>query len=75
MKEKLLKILVEQTKKSEDTILKSTSWSDLGMDSLDTVELVMYIEEEYGVEIDDADASSIKGFADLLSLIEKKLSK
>ena len=75
MKEKLLKILVEQTKKSEDTILKSTSWSDLGMDSLDTVELVMRIEEEYSVEIDDADASSIKGFADLLDLIEKKLSK
>lgn len=75
MKETLLKILVEQTKKSEDTILKSASWSDLGMDSLDTVELVMRIEEDYGVEISDAEASEIKSFADLLALVESKQSK
>jgi acyl carrier protein len=75
MKETLLKILVEQTKKSEDTILKSASWSDLGMDSLDTVELVMRIEEDYGVEISDAEASDIKSFADLLALVESKQSK
>jgi acyl carrier protein len=75
MKEQLLKILVEQTKKSEETILKSASWSDLGMDSLDTVELVMRIEDDYGIEIDDADASNIKSFTDLLNLVESKLSK
>lgn len=75
MRETLLKILVEQTKKSEDTILKSASWSDLGMDSLDTVELVMKIEEDYGIEITDAEASDIKSFADLLTLVESKQSK
>lgn len=75
MRETLLKILIEQTKKSEDTILKSASWSDLGMDSLDTVELVMRIEEDHGIEITDAEASDIKSFADLLALVESKQSK
>jgi acyl carrier protein len=75
MRETLLKILVEQTKKSEDTILKSASWSELGMDSLDTVELVMRIEEDYNIEITDAEASDIKSFADLLALVESKQSK
>jgi acyl carrier protein len=75
MREILLKILVELTKKSEDTILKSTSWSDLDMDSLDTVELVMRMEEDYDIEITDAEASDIKSFADLLALVESKQSK
>lgn len=75
MKEALLKLIIEQTNKSEDTIVKSTAWSELGMDSLDTVELVMKIEDVLGVEISDADASDIKSFADLLNLIEKKSLK
>jgi acyl carrier protein len=45
------------------------------MDSLDTVELVMQIEEDHGIEITDAEASDIKSFADLLALVESKQSK
>ncbi len=44
---------------------------DLGADSLDTVELVMAFEEEFGVEIPDHDAEGIKTVGDALAYIEK----
>ena len=43
--------------------------NDLGLDSLDTVEVVMAIEEEFGVEIPDADADKIHSTADAITYI------
>ena len=44
---------------------------DLGADSLDAVELIMAIEEEFGVTISDEDGSNVKTVKDVVSLIEK----
>jgi len=46
---------------------------DLGADSLDTVELIMATEEEFGIEIHDAEAENISTVGDLVKLIEEKL--
>lgn len=53
-------IVVEQLGVSEDEVQNSSSFiDDLGADSLDTVELVMALEEEFGAEIPDEDAEKI----------------
>ena len=47
---------------------------DLGADSLDTVELVMALEEEYGVEIPDEDAEKLASVGDAIKYIEGKIT-
>ncbi|SVC47252.1 uncharacterized protein METZ01_LOCUS300106, partial [marine metagenome] len=46
---------------------------DLGADSLDTVELIMAFEEEFGIEIPDEDAENIRTVGDVLKYLEDKL--
>ena len=54
------KIVVEQLGVEEDAVKNESSFiDDLGADSLDTVELVMALEEEFGAEIPDEDAEKI----------------
>ena len=54
------KIIVEQLGVDEDEVTPDASFvADLGADSLDTVELVMAFEEEFGIEIPDEDAEKI----------------
>ena len=59
---------VEETKVSED----SSFIDDLGADSLDTVELVMAFEEEFGSEISDSEAEKILTVGDAIKFIESK---
>ena len=44
---------------------------DLGADSLDAVELIMALEDEFGVEVNDDDAQGIKTVGDIVALVEK----
>ncbi|MBA43707.1 MAG: acyl carrier protein [Magnetococcales bacterium] len=54
------KIVVEQLGVEESKVTENASFiDDLGADSLDTVELVMALEEEFGIEIPDEDAEKI----------------
>ena len=58
--EKLRKIVVEQLGVSAEEVTRQASFQeDLGADSLDTVELVMALEEEFEVEIPDEDAEKL----------------
>ena len=58
---KVKEIIVEQLGVNDDEVVPAASFiDDLGADSLDTVELVMALEEEFGVEIPDEDAENIK---------------
>jgi acyl carrier protein len=58
--EKVKSVVVEQLGVSEDEVTKEASFTDdLGADSLDTVELVMALEEEFGTEIADSDAEKL----------------
>jgi acyl carrier protein len=60
IEERVKKIVVEQLGvKEEEVSLESSFVDDLGADSLDTVELVMALEEEFGTEIPDEDAEKI----------------
>ena len=66
------KIVVEHLGVEEEKVTKDASFiDDLGADSLDTVELVMAFEEEFGVEIPDDAAETILTVGDAVKYIEK----
>lgn len=70
--EKVRKIIVEQLGvSSEEVTLEASFIDDLGADSLDTVELVMALEEEFDMEIPDEDAEKIITVGDAIDYIEK----
>ena len=69
--DRVKKIVVEHLGVDEDKVVDNASFiDDLGADSLDTVELVMAFEEEFGIEIPDDAAESIQSFGDAVKFIE-----
>lgn len=74
--EDVKKVVVEQLGVSESEISREASYvDDLGADSLDTVELVMALEEAFGTEIPDEDAEKIKTIGDTVSYIMSHAKK
>ena len=73
-KAKVIELIVEQLDADSDNISDDDSFmDDLGADSLDTVELIMVFEEEFGIEIPDEDAENIRTVGDVLKYLEDKL--
>ena len=71
--EKVKAIVVEHLGVEADKVSDTASFiDDLGADSLDTVELVMAFEEEFGSEISDSDAEKILTVGDAVKFIENK---
>ena len=71
--EKVNEIIVEQLNVSADEVKPESSFvEDLGADSLDLTELIMAMEEEFGVEIDDEDAQKISKVKDVIDYIASK---
>ena len=71
--ERVKKIIGEQLGVEEDEVTAEASFvEDLGADSLDTVELVMALEEEFGIEIPDEDAEKILTVGKALDYIKDK---
>ena len=70
--DRVKKIVVEHLSVEEGSISDSSSFiDDLGADSLDTVELVMAFEEEFGIEIPDDAAETIQTVGDAVKFIEE----
>ncbi|MFH1381211.1 MAG: acyl carrier protein [Candidatus Omnitrophota bacterium] len=73
--EKIKAVIAEQLGvKAEEVTDNAKFVDDLGADSLDTVELVMALEEEYGVEIPDEDAEKLTTVGDAIKYIDEKMS-
>lgn len=71
--ERVKKIIAEQLGVEEDEVTSEASFvEDLGADSLDTVELVMALEEEFGIEIPDEDAEKNLTVGKALDYIKEK---
>jgi acyl carrier protein len=72
IEDRVKKIVVEQLGVSEDQVKAEASFvDDLGADSLDQVELVMALEEEFGIEIPDEDAEKITRVKEAVSYIQE----
>ena len=73
IREKVKKIVVEQLGVSEDQVADDAKFiEDLGADSLDQVELVMALEEEFGSDIPDEDAEKMTTVGEAIKYIESK---
>jgi acyl carrier protein len=76
VEDKVKQIIVEQLGVDESEVTPTASFiDDLGADSLDTVELVMALEEGFGMEIPDEDAEKISTVKDAISYIESHMPK
>jgi acyl carrier protein len=74
IEEKVKAIIVEELGVDESEVTPEAKFiEDLGADSLDTVELVMRFEEDFGLEIPDEDAEKILSVKDAINYIQAKL--
>jgi acyl carrier protein len=72
--EKIKNIIVEQLQVAETAVTEDSSFiDDLGADSLDLVELIMALEEEFGIEIPDGDAEKVVTVGDVVSYIKENV--
>ena len=71
---RVIEIIVEQLGVSEEEVTLEASFiEDLGADSLDLVELIMAMEEEFGIEISDEDAEKIQTVQDVVNYITEHM--
>jgi acyl carrier protein len=76
IEERVKKIIAEQLGVNESEITNESSFvDDLGADSLDTVELVMALEEEFGTEIPDEDAEKITTVQQAIEYIKSHIKE
>jgi acyl carrier protein len=71
--DRVKEIIAKELEVSPEQLTANASFiEDLGADSLDTVELVMALEEEFGIDIPDEDADKIKTVGDVMEYLKKK---
>lgn len=72
IREKLTEILVSEFEiEPEKITLEASIQSDLGIDSLDVVDMVVLIQDEFGIKLQSQDFKDVKTFDDLVNLLEK----
>ena len=74
LEERVTDLIVEQLGVSKDEVVARASFiDDLGADSLDIVELVMSMEEEFDIEIPDEDAEKIQTIGDAVAYVQERV--
>ena len=74
--EKVRKLLAEQLNLDEEKILETSKViDDLGADSLDVVEMLMTLEEQFDVTVSDEESVNLKTVGDIVKLIDAKVKK
>jgi len=70
--QRIKEIIVEQLGVNADQVTSEAKFiEDLGADSLDTVELIMALEEEFGIEVPDEEAEKLQSVGDVVKYIEE----
>ncbi len=73
IEQRVRKIIVDQLGVKDDQVTPDAKFiEDLGADSLDTVELVMALEEEFGQEIPDEEAEKLQSVSDVIKYVEER---
>jgi len=73
LEEKVIELVMEQLDVTkEECVLEASFIDDLGADSLDLVELIMEMEEKFGVEIADEELEKIRTIKDVIEFLTKK---
>lgn len=75
IEEKVVEIVVEQLEVTKEECVPEASFiDDLGADSLDLVELIMELEENFGIQITDEELEKIRTIGDVINFIKMKTS-
>ena len=70
----LKKVLVEEFEVEEGEVTpESTFYDDLGLDSLDAIDLIVTLNNHYDIEVDSADSEAIRTVQDLIDIVKKNL--
>lgn len=70
--EKVKAIVARELNVDEDQLTMETNFvEDLGADSLDAVEIIMAVEDEFGIEVSDDDAQGIRAIGDIVKILEE----
>lgn len=73
IEEKVIQIVAEQLSVDEsEVVLGATFVDDLGADSLDLVEMIMAMEEEFNIKIEDEEAETIKTVQDAINFVKER---
>ena len=76
VEERVIEIVCENLAVSKDQVSRTTSFvDDIGADSLDIVELIMELEEEFEINIPDEQAEKIKTVGEAIDYIEREIEK
>ena len=76
LEDRVRDLIVDQLGVSPDEVTREASFiDDLGADSLDTVELIMAFEEEFGIEIPDEDAEKMSTVGEAIEYLEKHIQQ
>ena len=71
--QRLSRVIAEKTKISLDDVRPELNLEDSGLDSFARIELILVIEQEFDIELSDAESADIATVADLISVIEAKV--
>lgn len=73
VKEELLNIITDQTAVSDSIILDADTWKEMGIDSLDTLEILLSVNDKFGIQIEEEDEEKLVNFHELLTYVENKI--
>ncbi|TET36107.1 acyl carrier protein [Candidatus Dependentiae bacterium] len=73
--DKVARIIAEKLSIDASTITLDSTLQELGADSLDLVEIIMKLEEQFGIEVDDAKAETLKNVNDVVEYVHSMRSK
>jgi acyl carrier protein len=68
----ILSVMEKDYQLNADEIKSASIWSELGLDSLDIVELILKLEDEFGIEVEDDAAEKIKNYNALIAYLKGK---
>ena len=71
--QRLIKVVAEKTKLNADDIRPELNLEDSGLDSFARIELILLIEQEFDIELSDAESADVATVADIIKVIEQKL--
>lgn len=72
--ERIVEILEKELDQKFDNVNENSTFADLNMDSLDVVEVIMAIEDEFDIEISEGDEENIKSLGDAAEYVENKIN-
>lgn len=72
---KVIEIIAQKLKIDKNTITPISTLQDLGADSLDLVEIIMKLEEVFGIEINDADVEKFHNISDVIEYVQQLRTK